>query len=108
MTIKVALATSTPTSMTVVATRTSISPASEGGHHRRLFIAAQTAMHETDAQIGKFGTERCTGFQRRLQLQLRRFLDQRTDPVSLASAGNDRAHRGDDLLPASCRKTFAS
>jgi hypothetical protein len=48
MIISVALGTSTPTSITVVATSTPISVALEGGHHRILFGPLHPAMDHPD------------------------------------------------------------
>jgi hypothetical protein len=56
------LGTSTPTSITVVATSTWISLACEGVHHRRLLGGFEPAVHQADlqdpavrAQRAKFG-----------------------------------------------------
>jgi hypothetical protein len=56
MTIKLALATSTPTSMTVVATSTSISPARRRPS-RPLSRHPQAAVHQTDAQTGQLAEQ---------------------------------------------------
>jgi len=90
--------------MTVVANRRRHQQVDLAGdeccHHRRLLLAAQAAVNQPDAQVGEFGAEGRMRVERRLQIELVRFLDQRTDPVGLATTGDRSAHRGNDLLTA--------
>jgi hypothetical protein len=53
MTMTLALATSTPTSMTVVATRTSISPRLKRRHGDFLVVGAEAAVEQAEAQAGE-------------------------------------------------------
>ena len=54
----VALGTSTPTSMTVVHTSTSISPARNAGHRGVLLVGGQPPVHEPQPQVGQLpGTQ---------------------------------------------------
>ena len=50
ITISDAFGTSTPTSITVVATSTSISPRDERGHRRRLFVGLHPAVQQSDRE----------------------------------------------------------
>ena len=76
----VASGTSTPTSITVVATRTWVSPAEKRAMARIFIGALHAAMHEVDALAKLFAQllEACLG---RGEVDLFGFIHQGTDPI---------------------------
>ncbi len=97
MTIIDALGTSTPTSITVVATSTFDLAAHERVHHRRLLGWLHAPVQQPDLQLGQRRRELGVQRDRGLQLELFRLLDQRTHPVDLSAADSELAHALDDL-----------
>ncbi len=98
ITISVALRTSTPTSITVVATSTSISSGGEPPHHVGLLGCRQLAVEQTDAQVGQQPDDACMRLGRRGGLHDLAGLDQWADPVSLAARRDIGADARDDLV----------
>ena len=95
MIIRLAFGTSTPTSMTVVATSRSRSPALERAHHGVLAAAGHATVHEPDADAGQGGGERRGSLLGGLVAHAFGFVDQRADPVRLApraAGGVDACH----------------
>ena len=73
----------------------------ERSHHGGLVGVIQFSMHQPDAQIGKNFRKRGIGFQRGLQLQRFRFVDQRTNPISLLTLKAGTAYPFNDFI-ATC------
>ena len=98
ITITVAFGTSTPTSMTVVATSTSSSPARNAVHRRLLLGRRHPPVQQPEAQAGQLAgrqpLERLLG---RRDLELLALLDQRAHDVGLAPGGDLVAHVGPHL-----------
>ena len=93
--MRVAFGTSTPTSMTVVATSTLISPA-ERGHRGCLSAGFHPPVHETDAPVRQRRRE--LGVRDRgLRFELVRFLDQGADPIRLTPFAACRPDALDDV-----------
>ena len=98
MTITVALGTSTPTSMTVVATSTSRRPLAELVHGRLLVGRAEAPVQQPEAQALELaGGQLGEGVLGRADLELVGLLDQRGHDVRLAPGGHLAAHRGPHL-----------
>ena len=90
----VASGTSTPTSITVVATSSRVSPPAKRRHRRVLVRAPHAAMHEADARAEAFFEVGETILRRREVADFG-FLDQRADPID-PLAFVDRAPDGID------------
>ena len=100
-TITVALGTSTPTSMTVVATSTCDLPVAEGGHRRLLLGRREAAVQQAEAQAREVvGLEALVGLLGRRHLELLALADQRAHDVGLAP--------GRHLARGPCAQTAAS
>ncbi len=89
-----ALGTSTPTSITVVATSTLVSPGHETGH-RGVFLARRhLAVDQPDDALAQGRAQLLEPFLGGGQIDDFAFLDQRADPIGLPPLG-DRARAGD-------------
>ena len=94
MTMTVALGTSTPTSMTVVATRTCRPAGTELCHHGLLLRRRQLPVQQAEAQARQRpGTEAGELLAGRGGLDALRLLDQGADDVGLVAGGDLLAHR---------------
>ena len=92
ITITVASGTSTPTSITVVATRIDSRPVGEGRHRRLALGALQAAVHQADlaGEARAQQAKRSSAAARSIVLG---FLDQRADPVDARAACDLRGRR---------------
>ena len=83
-----ALGTSTPTSITVVATSTSHVAAGECAHRRCLVVGLHPAVDQADRELALVGRGQLRMQRHRgLQLELFRLLDQRAHPIGLTPLG---------------------
>ena len=71
--------------------------ADESVHHRGLVVGLHPAVQQPDLELGERRGELRVQRNRGLQLELLRFLDQRTNPVDLLARGAELASAQDDL-----------
>ena len=98
ITIRLAFGTSTPTSMTVVATSRSILPSLKRAMTASFSRGGHAAVHEPDRQFRQRFRERRGGLFGRLRVQLIGLLDQRAHPVGLALLPARIANAHDDFV----------